>query len=296
MALSMFVLRFKRPEEREWKMPGNLRIAGREIPIGIGLVALFLFTMALLNLFTKKTATIWGLSFTLIIFAVLQWSERRQRRAAGEQRNAEQFQLEPAEAIDSEVLNIRPGSTLVPVRNPYQLDHLRRVLDHIDSRQIDIVVMTVRTEAEAEIFDSQVQDLFSRVVHAAERSGKSVKLLAVSGNDAYSAIVETAQRIGAEAVVMGLSGKYRSADAPREQAKSFGDAWERLPAPRPPMTLEIVDGEQPVYFNLGPHPPRLWPQDLELLHGLWLRMSASNPGLRHRDVVHLALTKLEREL
>jgi nucleotide-binding universal stress UspA family protein len=252
--------------------------------------------MALLNLFTKKTATIWGLSFTLIIFAVLQWSERRQRRAAATQTNAEQFQLEQVVAIDASALNLRPGSTLIPVRNPYQLDHLRRVLDHVDAHQIDLVAMTVRTEAEAEIFDSQVQDLFSRVVHVAEKAGKPVKLLAVSGRDADEAIVETAQRIGAETVVMGLSGKYRSADAPREQAKSFGDAWEKLPAPRPQMTLEIVEGEQAVYFHLGPHPPRLWPQDLELLHGLWLRMSASNPGLRHRDVVHLALTKLEREL
>ena len=293
MALSMFVLRFKRPEEREWKMPGNVRIAGREIPVGVGLVAICLFTMALVNLFTKKNATIWGLSFTVIIFVVLQWSERRQRRTSA-QSDSEEFHLEPAEAIDAGVLNVRPGSTLVPVRNPYQLDHLRRVLDHVDAAQMDIVVMTVRTEAE--VFDTQVQDLFSRVVHAAERSGKSVKLLAVAGSDADEAIVETAQRIGAESVVMGLSGKYRSSDAPREQAKTFGDAWEKLPAPRPQMTLEIVDGEKPLYFNLGPHPPRLWPQDLELLHSLWLRMSATNPGLRHRDVVHMALTKLDREL
>jgi amino acid transporter/nucleotide-binding universal stress UspA family protein len=297
MALSMFVLRFKRPEEREWKMPGNFMIAGREIPVGVGLVALFLFTMALINLFTKKTATIWGLSFTILIFAALQWCERRQRRTSA-QSNAEEFQLSPAEAVDATALDVRPGAVLVPVRNPFQLDHLRRALDHTDPDKMDIVVMTVRAEAEAEVFDSQVQDLFTRVVHAAEKSGKPVKLLAVSGRDANEAIVETAQRIGAESVVMGLSGKYRSTDAPREQAKSFGDAWEKLPAPRPPLTLEVVDpaSESRLYFNLGPHPPRLWPQDLELLHTLWLRLSATNPKLRHRDVVHLALTKLDREL
>ena len=87
---------------------------------------------------------------------------------------------------------------------------------------------------------------------------------------------------------------------PSQQAKAFGDAWERLPQPRPQLTLEILDektGKQ-MFFNLGPHPPRLWPEDIELLHKLWLNLTDRGPGykLHHRDVVRVALRRLETEL
>ena len=40
-----------------------------------------------------------------------------------------------------------------------------------------------------------------------------------------------------------------------------GQAWEKLAAPRPSMSLEVVlPDEKSVFFNLGPHPPRLWPE------------------------------------
>src|ERR1700732_867417 len=48
-ALSVLVLRFKQPENREWKVPLNFRIGGVEIPVGLGLITLFLFTLACIN-------------------------------------------------------------------------------------------------------------------------------------------------------------------------------------------------------------------------------------------------------
>ena len=87
---------------------------------------------------------------------------------------------------------------------------------------------------------------------------------------------------------------------PSQQAKNFGDAWERLTPPRPQLSLEIIDekNNKRTFFNLGPHPPRLWPEDLELLHKLWLNLSDEGPGykLHHRDVVRVALRRLEGEL
>ena len=66
------------------------------------------------------------------------------------------------------------------------------------------------------------------------------------------------------------------------------------------MSLEIVERESGTskYFNLGPHPPRLWPEDVDLLHKLWLKMSAQNEGhkVHHRDVVSAALRQLEEEM
>jgi hypothetical protein len=51
--------------------------------------------------------------------------------------------------------------------------------------------------------------------------------------------------------------------------------------------------------NLGPHPPRLWPEDVDRLHELWLRLSAEEEmgsRLHHRDVVGIALRRLQQDL
>ena len=60
----------------------------------------------------------------------------------------------------------------------------------------------------------------------------------------------------------------------------------------------MPDPNESMYFNLGPHPPRLWPEDVDLTHGLWLDLINRGAGdeLRHRDVVSVALRRLKREL
>jgi hypothetical protein len=85
-----------------------------------------------------------------------------------------------------------------------------------------------------------------------------------------------------------------------ELARRIGLAWERLPEPRHPFSLEIITPDRPsTYVNLGPHPPRLWPEDVDKLHELWLNLSATDAlgsKLHHRDVVGLALRRLARDL
>ena len=56
-SLAMLVLRWKYKGERGWKVPPNLRIGTREIPIGLISVFLALFSIAVVNLFTKSIAT-----------------------------------------------------------------------------------------------------------------------------------------------------------------------------------------------------------------------------------------------
>ncbi len=53
MSLAVMVLRYTSPQNREWKVPGNLHIKGVEIPVGLGLISLVLFSTAIVNLFTK---------------------------------------------------------------------------------------------------------------------------------------------------------------------------------------------------------------------------------------------------
>jgi hypothetical protein len=96
-------------------------------------------------------------------------------------------------------------------------------------------------------------------------------------------------------VVSGLSTKLSS----DEQAKLTGDAWERLPEPKPRLVMEIIspDGSRHEY-PLGPHEPRLRPEDLELLHKLWLQITADPhyAGLHHYHVVGLALHELQQRM
>jgi hypothetical protein len=202
-------------------------------------------------------------------------------------------------------LRARAGCILVAVRDFNHLDPLRRVLEKTDLRRNDIVVMTVRPVsgsegeydlAESQIFSDYERELFSRVVELAEKEGKPVELLVVPSNDPFYALVYTAQNLKASRLVTGVSRTMAS----EELARRIGLAWEQLPEPRHPFSLEIIGAERPAsYVNLGPHPPRLWPEDVDRLHELWLRLSAEEgigSRLHHRDVVGAALKRLEKDL
>ncbi len=306
-ALSVLMLRYKMPEAREWKVPLNLRWGKTEIPLGLGLITAVLFAIAVINILTKKVATISGLSFSAVFFVAFEISERINRRhRLAHSQELEKFRLETPDQITESTSHIRPGNVLVAVRNPNQLAHLDRVLAKTDESKIDIVVATVKHTGQPgfgehdptaeELFSTDIAKLFSLVVTLAEKAGKHVELMVVPGRDPNLTLVETAQRLRSSLVVMGLSGKMTAS----EQAKLFGDAWEALPEPRPQLSLQIYNqptGET-LYFNLGPHPPRLWPEDLDLLHRLWLELSERGPGskLHHRDVIRVALRRLDSEL
>jgi hypothetical protein len=133
------------------------------------------------------------------------------------------------------------------------------------------------------------------VVAAAEKEGKPVSLLVVPTTDVFDSIVVTAQRIESSRTVCGLSNKL----SPDEQARLTGDAWEHLPDPKPRLVMEIrlPNGVSREYY-LGPHTPRLRNQDLDLLHRLWLQISADSrfAGVHHYHIVAVALEELEQGL
>jgi len=147
----------------------------------------------------------------------------------------------------------------------------------------------------SQVFDHYEQELFTAAVAVAEKEGKPVSLLVVPATDVFEAIIVTAQRLDSSRIVCGLSNKLTT----DEQAKLTGDAWERLPEPRPRLTLEIHAPNGTVReYLLGPHAPRMRPQDLELMHSVW-RDVTSDPkyaGAHHYHIVALALEELRREL
>jgi hypothetical protein len=145
------------------------------------------------------------------------------------------------------------------------------------------------------VFETYEQELFSKVVAVAEKEGRPVSLLVVPGTNVFDAIMATAQRLDASRVVCGISAKLNV----EEQGKLTGDAWERLPEPKPRVVLEVVEpsGEKWEFF-LGPHTPRMREEDVELMHRMWLEITSdrSFAGLHHYDIVALALMELDREL
>ena len=306
-ALSVLVLRYKQPANREWKVPMNFHIRGVEIPVGLALITLALFGMATVNVLTKKVATISGLSFTVVFFIVFELSEQyNHRRRKGHSHEVEKFRVDARPDLSAEAVSVRPGNILVAVRNPNRLQHLERILKKTDLRRQDIVVLSVRGVNPAgsgehplttdQIFSDDETNVFTRVVSIAEKAGKHVELMVVPGSDPYEAVVQTAERLKSSRIVMGLSPKL----SPAEQGAQVGRYWEQLPEPRPSLSLEIVLENQKdvIFFNLGPHPPRLWPEDVDLVHRLWLELSARGPGskLHHRDIVSVALRRMNAEL
>src|SRR4029078_7882541 len=144
-ALSVLVLRYKIPGKREWKVPLNLRLGGVEIPSGLGLITLTLIAFATINVLTKKTATISGITFNVAFFGAFQLSERYNRsRHAVHAADMEKFNLSMSEHLTSESVHVRPGNVMVAVRNPDRLHHLRQILQKTNTEKQDVVVMSIR--------------------------------------------------------------------------------------------------------------------------------------------------------
>jgi amino acid transporter len=306
-ALSVLVLRYKQPGAREWKVPLNFHVGKTEIPLGLMMITVALFALATINVLTKKVATISGVTFTIAFFIVFELSDiANRKRKAGHSHEMEKFRLDTREEVSCEGVSVRPGNVLVAVRNPHRLQHLQRVLEKTDTRKLDICVLSVRGVTQAasgehsldagQIFSDDETDVFTHVVTLAEKTGKHVELMVVPGSNPYEAVVQTAARLQSSRIVMGLSPKL----TPSEQGAQVGYFWEQLPEPRPSLSLEIVleNQKDTVFFNLGPHPPRLWPEDIDLAHRLWLELTAKGPGakLHHRDIIGVALRRMSEEL
>src|SRR6185295_5404581 len=146
--LAMLVLRFKDTSHREWKVPFNPRIGGSEIPVGLIVIAVILFSIAGINLITKQVATVSGVAFTLVFFTVFVVSERINERKRGAEAHVEmdQFRLQPQEVISSETVEVRPGNSLCVVRDYNTLDHLKKALEMTHTGKRDLTVMTVQVK------------------------------------------------------------------------------------------------------------------------------------------------------
>ena len=303
--IGVLVLRYRKDVHREYKMPPNITIRGVEIPLGLGFVTLGLLAIAVVNLFTKPTATIAGVSFTALLFGVFYASELRTRRTRAPHIELDEFNLTQRQELSLEAVGARPGNYLVPVGNYYHLHHLSALLDRVNPARRDIVVLHIRLLrrggsgehdlAPDQLFTPIEQYLFTKSLEIAEKKGKTIHLAMVAANDLYDAMLRAAQNLQSSAIILGDSSKIGVA----EQGRLLGNAWEHLPEPKPQLRLEIYTrtGQTEIIY-LGPHAPRLTPKEVDLLHHVWLQLSEAlaPEELHHHDIVHFALDELVNEM
>jgi amino acid transporter len=303
--LAVLVLRYTKPGQREFQVPFNFYVRGVQVPVGLILITLTLFIIAITNLFTKPIATMAGGAFSVLLYVVFTISEHRARHGGAAHVEMDQFNLEMESDLTPEAVGAKPGNILVPVSNHFNLYHLANVLDRIKPGRRDVVVLHVRllrraasgeNELEAyQLFGSIEQHLFSQALSMAEKRGKTIRLAVVASNDLWDAILRAATSLQSSTIVLGHSPK----ESTEEQARHLGDAWEKLGDPKPQFNLEIhmANGDK-VYKVLGPHAPNLTANEVNLLHRLWLRFSESAAPLElhHHDVVHFALEEVMKEV
>ena len=227
---AMIVLRYKDKRPREWKVPLNLTIKGIEIPFGLIFIFVVLFFVGITNLFTKPIATISGVLFTIAFFTIFIISETINKRRIMKEKNLtedefhsednmkvlEHFNLEDEAAITPELIGSELNDrVMVAVRDPNNLNHLKKIINETDTDTTEIIVMIARvfrdkmnTEVKNELEGDELH-LFSEVVNVAEKIGKPVIPVVIPTNNAFFSIMNVAHSLNVREVVIGLSAKYK---------------------------------------------------------------------------------------
>jgi amino acid transporter len=256
-ALAMVVLRFKNRSPREFKVPGNLRVAGIELPLGLVAIFLILLATACLNALTKEVATIGGVTFTVVFLSLFMASEHfhERRRGRAAHQHLEQFNQRTTDELSPAALALdKPYRKLVAIRSTQNLYMLEKTLAEADPNTTSIAVMTAQVIPRgAEASDDPELDLYNRqlmtaVVDRAEKAGKQVQPLIVRTNSPLFAVVQTARDLHAQELVLGASNVH-TADAQIEQVAFY---WINLHGGQPePLTVRILSRSRELYFDLA---------------------------------------------
>jgi magnesium transporter len=297
---SLMRLRRIHTDARPFTAPLNMRVRGRDVPIGLAVMGSIVAASLLALLATGDAASV--TSVALIITLSLWFAARRRRAVTPASADTQAtFDLLPSADLSLDHIDARPGNVLVPVRNPHALGHVVAALRAAGDR--DVVILTIRL-AGVDISEETAatsgptpneRRLLSDVVALAERHGRPVHLLIVPARSVPDAMVAAILRLRSSEVYVGESASLSSAD----QARLLGEAWERADKPEV-LDVRLVihhrSGRSDLY-HLGAHPPSLSPADLDLIHRLWLdAVKAVGPHVHHHDIVRAALTHMEQQL
>lgn len=231
-----------------------------DLPIGITVIFLVLLCTALVNLFTKKVATVWGIGFTtgfLVVFVACEQLSHRLRKG-GKHEHLEQFNEKVTSRPTREALGLtHPDPILVAVRNPKSMRVLDKVLQETDTAQRDVVVITCKVlppltpgiTPEDIRADDNDRAVLTRVVNLAEEAGKTVRPLVIPTNNPLYAIATAARNLKATEVVLGTSEK----SDPDVQLEQFAMAWGMATAEShspQPLKIRIIGEHKEIAYEL----------------------------------------------
>ena len=297
--LSVLRLRKARNEPQAFTTPLNLRFGTREIPLGLIVLAVLVGSSALMLLLSGDIPSIAAMSMIAGVGLVLATGRKELVTPVADEE--EPFDLLTAPDVSLGDVKVKPDNVLVAVRHSHSLAHLVAALQEAGDR--DIVVVTVRLlgidvddETGGGTASTRVERrLFSRVAAVTERYGRSVRLLIVPAHDVFDGIAAVALRLQSSEVHVGESSSLPAT----EQGRLLGEAWERAEKPSNQHIRLVIhrrSGRTDAY-HLGAHPPSLSPNDLDLIHRVWLdAVKAVGPHVHHHDVVRAALTQMEQQL
>ena len=259
-ALAVAVLRFTHPGTDRWKFPLNLRVGRIELPLGLLATTLILFLIAFVNLFTKKDATLFGGSFTLIFFALFSYSERKYAKQQEENQikanpdpddpfretSRDRFRFQAGENLSPQALEIPTGCCVVSISDPTDLRAIDKILgaDIGEKTVVAVYVGAVspqrvkQSPEDDSVVDNRLKDVFSEVVFSAEKLGRPVKLLALPGDNPVDQVLEAAQCLAASEVWCGLSDEKET----RDQRSELQERWSSTASPGEKIRLVLVNG------------------------------------------------------
>jgi hypothetical protein len=229
-----------------------------DLPFGITVIFLILLSTAVINLFTKKVATIWGIGFTVGFLTVILVCEQlsHRLRKGGKHEHLEQFNENVSDHPTPQSLGLtHPSPVLVAIRNPNSMPVLDRVLRETDTTQRDIVAVTCKVlppmtpgiTAQELTINEHDREVLTRVVMLAEEAGKKVYPLVIPTNNPLYAIATAARDLKAKELVLGASQKSNT----DVQLEHFAIAWGMANSngPAQPLTIRIVGEQSEIRFD-----------------------------------------------
>lgn len=247
---SIVILRFKnREQKREFMMPFNIKFDHYYIPVGGALVTLAVIMLAMINLITKKTATIAGISFAVFIFILFHLSEKFNAKKANvifEEGHREKLNKTNTESLDKALQELENEKRLlVAVKDPDNLYHLEQVLQDLNSDDTDVIILYAKpidNWSVGKTMSSKKTDdneLFTNVILLAEKYGHPVFPMIINSNEASYAISQVAQAAKVQQIIMGVSGSYGANDQLERLVMAWG-ALQQSNQSSLPITARIL--------------------------------------------------------
>jgi amino acid transporter len=258
--LSIIVLRFKKYNEaREWEFPFNIKVGKYYVPLGLILVFLILLSTALINLLTKKIATVSGIIFSIFLYMIFSYSERKNEKKLNlieeDKGFEEKINLTGKNDIEELAKQFNKDyKILVPVRNPNNLMHLKSVLEYADDSKSDIIVLYIKVQGGLEsrgepLIMEDDKEVIKQVILLAEKYGKTITPVFLYSNDPFYTITYFAAAMGANEIVMGVSGSM-GADVQLEKIATFWGVIKKNES-KSKTVVKVIWEQRTLTFNLN---------------------------------------------